>query len=185
MRALLNDEREAVTRAEAADVGETLLGDDDVEVMLSVVNVRGHRDDARDSGRIRLGRPRRGRVHDRDGCVAEEVAGAAEAVKHLGAERVGAVGMGVAVNLDWGVHRNDAEPADDLGRVGNLLRAQQQPVLVVCPVPVELLKALGREADRCRRGKGELIRVKEVKEGVLENLGPNVDLVERTLGEAA
>jgi len=62
--ALLDDERRALPRRQAAQVGETLLSDDHVDVVLGVVDVRGEGDDARDAGRVGLGRAGRGRVHD-------------------------------------------------------------------------------------------------------------------------
>lgn len=93
--------------------------------------------------------------------------------------------MGVNVNLDGGVHANDAQAADDLGRVADLLRAEQELVVVRLPVVVEALEALGREADRRGRGELEAARVKEVQEGVLDDLGPDLEVPKVGLGQSA
>lgn len=92
--------------------------------------------------------------------------------------------MGVDVNLDGGVHADDSQTANDLGRVGHLLAAQQQLVVVSFPVVVEALEAVGREADRCGRGEVETARVEEIQESILNNLGPDLEVLKVGLVEA-
>jgi hypothetical protein len=63
--------------------------------------------------------------------------------------------VSVDVNFERSVHRNHTETADDLGRVGDLLRTKEELVHVLVPVGVEVLEHLGGEADRARcREKG-------------------------------
>lgn len=73
-------------------------------------------------------------MHDAELRVAQEVGGAAEAVEHARAECVRRVGVRVDVDFERRVHGDDAEAPDELGRVGDLLRAQEQAVFVVLPV---------------------------------------------------
>lgn len=42
--------------------------------------------------------------------------------------------MGVDVNFDGRVHADDAKAADDLGRVGDLLGAEEELGMVVLPL---------------------------------------------------
>ena len=64
MRTLSDDDPGALARRQAPHVRKALLGDDDVEIVLGLVDVRAHGHDARDARGVRLGRPRRRRVHD-------------------------------------------------------------------------------------------------------------------------
>ena len=57
-------------RAETAQIGEALLGHQDVQVVLGVVDVRDLRHDAGDAGRVGLAGARRRRVHDRQEGVS-------------------------------------------------------------------------------------------------------------------
>ena len=91
--------------------------------------------------------------------------------------------MGVDVDLDGGVHTDDAETADDLGGVGDLLAAEEELVVVVLPVVVEALEAVGGEADGSGRGEVETSRVEQVEEGVLDDLGPDLEVAEVGLVE--
>lgn len=86
--------------------------------------------------------------------------------------------MGVDVDLHGGVHANDTEALDDLGGVGNSLASQKDLVGVGVPVIVEALEAIGREADGGGSGVVEFSRVEEVEESILNNLGPNLEVLE-------
>lgn len=123
--ALLDNQRCTLARAQTTQIRETLLGDHDVEVVLRLVDVTREGYDAADARGVGFGGARRWRVHDAELRVAQEVGGATESVEHSRPEGVCAVRVGVDVNLEWRVHRDDPEAADDLGRVGDLLRAQQ------------------------------------------------------------
>lgn len=82
--------------------------------------------------------------------------------------------MGVDVDLNGGVHADNAETADDLWRVADLLRAEEKLSMIVLPVIVEASETSRREANGCRRGEIETARVEQVKEGILDNLSPNL-----------
>jgi hypothetical protein len=79
----------------------------------------------------------------------------------------------VHVNLDGGVHTDDTKTSDDLGVVGNGLRAENELVVVFVPVVVEPLETIGGETDGGCSGKVKVARVEEVEEGVLEDFGPD------------
>lgn len=176
--ALVNDDAGALAGAEATDIGETVLGDDDVEIVLGLVDVGAHGDDARNTVGVGLGGTGGGGVHDGVLGVAEEISGTTETVEHAGAHDVGGVGVGVDVDLDGGVHADNTETADDLGSVGDGLRAEEELVIVVVPVLVEALEAGGREADRGGGSEVKLAGVEEVEEGILDNLSPDVEVLE-------
>lgn len=53
--ALLNDQLGAILGSQATAVGQTLLGDHAVQVVLGVVDVRAVRNHAGDAGRVGLG----------------------------------------------------------------------------------------------------------------------------------
>ena len=178
VRAVLDDNTGTLARGETADVRETLLGHDHVEVVLCLVDVGGEGDDAGDTGGVSLGGPRGGGVHDAVAGVTEEVGGAAEAVEHAGAEDAGGVGVGVHVDFDGGVHADAAQPADDLGGVGDLLGAEEELVGVAVPVVKEALEAGGGEADGGGGGEVEVAAVEEVEEGVLQDFGPHLEVLE-------
>ena len=69
----------ALNRALPAQVGDTVLRDDNLHAVLRVVEVADHRHKSRDAAAFRRGR---GGV-DTDVRIAGEVAGAADAVHHL------------------------------------------------------------------------------------------------------
>ena len=92
------------------------------------------RHNAADTRRVRLCGSRTRRVHDAELRVAQKVGRAAQTVKHAGAECVCRIRVGVDVDLQRCIHRDDTEATNEFGRVGNLLRAQEQTILVVLPV---------------------------------------------------
>lgn len=178
VRALVNNDPRSLPRTQAAHVCEPLLGDDDVEVVLSLVDVCAHGDDAGDACGVGFGRAGGRRVHDGVLCGAEEVCGAAEAIQHAGAHDAGGICVGVDVDFDGRVHSNNTQPSNNFGAVGHLLAAQEQLGRVAVPVFVEALEAVGGEADRGRGGEVEVARVEEVEEGVLEHFGPDFEVFE-------
>ena len=184
VRAALDDEAGALARAEAAHIGETGLRHHDVQVVLRLVDVRAHGHDAGHAVLVGLRRPRRRRVHNAVLGGPQEVGRSAETVQHPAAHHVRAVGVRVDVHLDGSVHADDAQPADDLGRVGHLLRPQQKLVVVRLPVVIEALEAVGGEADTGGRGEVESARVEQVQESVLDDLGPDLEVPEVTLAQA-
>lgn len=57
MRALVDYKPRPLPGAQPPHVRQTLLRDNDIEVVLRLVHVRAHRNDARHAVRVRLGRP--------------------------------------------------------------------------------------------------------------------------------
>ena len=163
MRTALDDLACPLPRTHAPDIREPHLRHDDIEVVLRLVDVRAHGHDAGDAVGVGFRGAGRRRVHDAVLGGAEEVGGAAEAVEHARPHDAGAVGVGVDVDFDGGVHADDAEAADDLGGVGDLLRAQEELRVVVLPAGVEALEAVGREADRGRGCEIEVVAVEQIQ----------------------
>lgn len=155
-----------------------LLSNNDIQVVLGLVNVRAHGDDAADTSGVGLAGASARSVHDRVLGAAQEVGRAAEAIQHAAAHDARRVGVRVDVDFDRRVHANDAQATDDLGRVGHLLRAQQQLRRVTLPVIVEALEAIGREADRSGRREVQVAAVEEIEERVLKHLGPDLQVLE-------
>lgn len=135
--------------------------------MLSLVNVRCERHNARDTSGVRLGGTHTRRVHDTVLGATEEVGGTTKTVEHPRSHHTGTVGVGVDVNFNGGVHADTAKSADDLRRVGNLLGAQEKLSSVVLPVVVEALEAVWGETDGGGRGEVEVSTVEEVEERIL------------------
>lgn len=182
--ALGNDDAGTLLWRETTDISKTLLGHNDIEIVLGLVNVGGHWDDARNSVWVDLGWAGRWGVHDGVLGVAEEISGAAKSVEHTGTHDTGGVGMGVDVNLDWGVHADNTEALDDLWRVRDLLGAEKKLVVVVVPVVVETLETVWGETDGGGGSEVELSRVEKIEEGILENLSPHSEVLEVGLGKS-
>jgi hypothetical protein len=153
-------------------------GDSGLTIVLGLVDVCAHGDDAGDTGGVGLGGTGGGGVHDGVLGVAEEVGGSTEAVKHAAAHDASAVGVGVDVDFDGGVHADDAQALDDLGGVGDGLRAEEKLGRVTLVVVVEALESVGTESDRSGSGEVEVAAVEEVEEAVLQHLGPDLEVLE-------
>jgi hypothetical protein len=98
-----------------------LLSNYDVQVMLRLIDVRAHRHDAAHTLRIGLARPGAWRMHDAVFGTSQKVRTTAQSVQHPAAHHASAVGVCVDVDFDGRVHADDAEAADNFGRVGDLL----------------------------------------------------------------
>lgn len=184
--ALLDDALGPLLRSHAAEVGQTLLGNDAVQVMLGVVDVGAVRHHAGDTVRVGLGRTARRGVHDLQEAVTEEVAGTAEAVDHPGTADQRGVGVGVDVDLNRGVHGDAPEATDRLRGVGNGERTKGALAEVLVPVLEEAreARALGERQGAGRSGIA-LAGIKKIQNGVLQNLGENGQVVEGPLGQTA
>ena len=178
MRAFLDDDARPLFGRQTAHVCESLLSDDDVEIVLGLVNVRAHGHDAGNASGIGFRGTGRGRMHDRVFCRAQKVCTTAEAVEHAAAHYAGRICVCVDIDFDGSIHADDTEAADDFRRVGDLLGAQEQLGSILVPVFVEAVETVGREADGCCGGEVEVSRVEEVEERVLEHFGPYFEVFE-------
>ena len=122
MGAVLDDGFGALGGTFAAQVGDALFGDDDLDGMFAAVKMADERDDGADLAALGGG----GAGEDGEKGVAGKVARAADAVHHFAAQDMGAVYVAGDVHFDGGVDGDDAEAPDDLRAVGDFLRAQQQ-----------------------------------------------------------
>jgi hypothetical protein len=186
VRTVLNDDTSTLARSKTTEVGVSLLGDVEVDIVLGLVNVGGHGNNARDTGGVSLGGTGRGSVHDGDLSGTQEISRSSESVEHTGSVDTGGVGVSIDVELNGGVHSDNTETTDDLGVVGNGLGTEEQLVVVVVPVTVEALESIRGETDGGSGGEVQVTGIEEVQEGVLENLSPDGKVTEVvTLGESS
>jgi len=94
--------------------------------MFRLINMRAHRHNAAHAMRICLAPPRARRMHDAVLGGPQKICTAAKPVEHAAAHDAGAVGVGVDIDFNGGVHADYAEAADDFGGVGDLLRAEEE-----------------------------------------------------------
>src|SRR5690242_84250 len=151
--------------------------------------------DAGYAGRVGLRWACGGGVHDGVLGGAEEVSRATKTVQDARTHDAGGVGVGVDINFDGCVHAivelamrfyvdysadipNNTKTADNLRRVRHLLRTEQKLWYVVLPALVEALEALRRETNRCGGSEVKVARVEQVEERVLQNLGPDLQVLE-------
>ena len=165
--AVLDDRLGALPGCQAAQVGQSLLRDDQVYVVFGVVHMADHRGDGRDRPALRRRRSHEGGEE----AVAGEVARAADAVLHPGAHDVGGVDVAVDVGLDHAIAGDDTHAADWLWMVGDVLRAQNDLLGVVGSVLVHLVCGLGGQRERRGGGHQELAGVQQVDHAVLDHLG--------------
>ena len=181
VHAVVDDHPRPLTWGQATQVGQADFGDEDVDVMLAVVDVADHRHHAGNCPALgyRLG------DEDRQVRVAGEIAGAADAVHHLGAADVGRVDVAVQVELQRRVDADDAQATDHFRVVGDFLRAQHQLVLVLFQVVEHPRVAALGQGDRATRGEVHLAGVDQVEGRVLQHLGVHGQVVERRIDQAA
>lgn len=91
----------------AAEIGNSLIGDEDVDRVFAVVRMRYHRDDVADQSAFGDRRT----AENGDVGVTGEIARTAYAVHHTCAENVCRVDTSEDIGLKGGVHRYDAETA--------------------------------------------------------------------------
>jgi len=89
--------------------------------MLRLIDVRAHRYDAAHTMRVGLARPGARRMHDAVFGTSQKVCTTAQTVQHPAAHYASAVGVCVDIDFNGRIHANDAEAADNFGRVGDLL----------------------------------------------------------------
>lgn len=126
-------------------------------------------------------------MHDAVLAAPQEVGRASETVEHTTAHDVRAVGVGVEVHFDGSVHAYTPQPPNNLRRIRDLLRAQEEFGCVAVPVLIEAVKAIGGKADGSCGCEVEVPRVEEVEETVLQHFGPDFEVFEvcAARGEAA
>ena len=178
--AVLDDKTGALLGREAAEIGKTTFGDQDLGVVLGVVNVADHGDDGGDGSLGSDG----GRHKDGQVGVAGEVAGAADAIHDLGAHDVGGVDVAVDVGFDHAVHGNDAEAANNAGVVGDVLGAEDDTLAVGAQVAVNLLDHVGTERKGSGGGGDHLAGLDELDHAVLNDFGVGSEVLELALIES-
>lgn len=87
------------------------------QVVLSLIDVGAHGNNARDTSRVGLARTSRRCVHDRVLGRSQEIGTATQTVEHARSQNASAVGVSVDIDLDGSVHADNTKTTDDLGRV--------------------------------------------------------------------
>lgn len=181
--AVVNEDTAALTRSQTTEVSQTLLGNNDVQVVLGLVDVSGEGNNAGDTGGVSLGLAHGGGVHDRKLGVTEEIGATTKTVQHTATVDTSRVGVTVDVDLDGGVHGDASETTDKLGVVGDLLVTEEDLLLELVELAEETLETGGGQANRGGSGEVQAAVLKEVEEGVLEHLAPHIELTETRLGK--
>ncbi len=158
-----------------------MLGNQNLDVMLGVVNVSNHRHDAGDVATLgdRLGH------EDGHVSVTREIARTADAVHHLGAAHVSGVDVAIDVELERGVDTDDAKTAHKLRMVGDFLRTQDQLVLVLLQVAEHAIIATLGQGDGATGSKGHLARIDQLEGAVLQYFGVHHQVFERRIDQTA
>ena len=138
MSSVLNDFVGALHGILAAQVGDTLVGDDDIYRVRVVVGIGNHGHDGADAV-VLLDRRAQ---EDADVGIAGEVARTAHTVHQAGTAHVGRVNVTVDVGLDGGVHRDDAQAANHLGVVADLAGTHEHLVVQGLALLEELIHCL-------------------------------------------
>ena len=127
MRTVFDNLLGTAQRTLATKIGYSLLGNDDIHIVLSAIHMTAHRNDGRDT--TILGGTLRG--EDRNKTITLVVAGTTDTIHQLAAADVTGVLIAIDIALDGGVHSDDTQTADDLRRVGNLALTNGEMLLVV------------------------------------------------------
>lgn len=180
---VLDDNSRSLSWAQSSQIGQTVVSYENIQVVLSVVNVGDERNDTGDTSWVGLGWTCRRGVHDGHLCVTQEITGTTQSMQHLRALDVGGVGMGVDVNLHWSVHSNDTQSSNDLWRVGDDLGTKTQLLGEFVPVVEESFETSFGQSDRRRGGIVQGTVLEQVQEGILQNLSPHVQVLEVSIGQ--
>ena len=164
---VLDDAGSTLAGRFAAQVGHTLLGDQNAHIVLGAVHMRHIGHDGRDQAV--LGRGRSG--EDRQVGVAGEVGRTADAVHDLAAHHMGAVDIAEEVGLECRVDGDDPQTADHFRMVGDFLRAQQYAVAEHVEVVVHQVEMVLGKGERAAGGKTDAPLEHQVDNGVLDHLG--------------
>ena len=175
---LLNDVLCALLWALSTQVGDTLFGDDDVDVVLGVVLMAHERHDGTDEAALGCGWA----GENAQIGVALEVAGTADTIHHLHAADVCGVDVAIDVALDGGVDGNHTETADDSRVVGDLTLAQCQVVFEVVHVVVYLHEAFVAHGERAGRGVLHTAGEHHVDDRILNHLSIDVEVGHMLVG---
>ena len=118
-----------------------------------------------------------------DARVAGVVAGAADAVHDGPLADVGGVDVARQIHLNGGVHGDDAQAADHLGGVAELLGPEDDLALVVVDMGIEPLPGGGGDGEGRAAGAGHLARVDELHHRVLHDLGIDAQVLQLGAGQ--
>lgn len=113
MRTVFDNLLGTAQRTLATKIGNSLLGNNDIHIVLGAIHMTAHRNDGRNA--TVLGGTLRG--EDRDETITLVVAGTADTVHQLAAADMAGVLIAVDITLDGGIHGNDTQSADHLRRV--------------------------------------------------------------------
>lgn len=164
-----------------AQVCYALLCDHHGHVMLRLVHMGHHGHDAGDESA--LGHGLGGK--DADAGIAGKVTAAAQAIHHLGAHDVGGVDIAVDIHLNGGIEGDDAQTADDLRMVGDLIGANDDLVVEGVDVLIKAFAAVPGQGHGAGGDELEHTLLNEAEGGVLHNLRVHAQAPETAGGQAA
>ena len=145
MSALPDDGFGALSGGETTTVRNTSFGDEDVNVVFGVVDVRREWNDTADVPARGSG----GEDDDREERVAVEIAASPDAVDHTPSVDVGRVHVTVDVGLERAVYADDAESIDECRIVRDVAGSQHDGVVVRLDVGEQAVLSVGGESERC------------------------------------
>lgn len=178
---VVDDQRNSLLRCQTSQVGQTKVGDENIQIVLGLVDMGGKWNNTGNTGWVGLGLTCGWGVHDGQLGVTQEVGRTTKTIQHSGTVDVGGVGVTVDVELDRGVHCNDTQSSDKLWSVRDHLGSQTHLLGENVPVVEELLETVLGQSDGSGGGKINLAGFEIWQEGVLHDFGPDVQVFERRL----
>lgn len=169
---VLDDELRAFTRAFSPQVGHSLFGHNDGDIVLCVIGVAHHRDDGGDGATL----GRRWAHENRVGCGTGEIAAAADAVHDRGAEEVGGVDVAEDIDLDSCIGADEANVAGHFGVVGDFLRPQKQFVFVEVKVLVDFSQYVVGHRQGAAGRKGAAPAAQQCNRRILDDFGVHLEV---------
>lgn len=164
--AIVDDDFRAFARGKCPQIGEAVFGHQNIDVMFVVVAMGDHGNDGRDGAVLgcRLGH------EDRHIGVTREIARTADAVHHMRAIDMGGIDIAINVAFQRRIDGDDAEAADDFRMIADLLRTQDQAILVFGDMGEESVGDGLAECHRRARGEDQLAGIEQGYRAVLQHL---------------
>ena len=156
--AILNDHQGPFVGRPAAEIGDALLGGNDLHRVLTMVHVADQRHDGADLAAFR------GRGAGKDGKVgvAGKVARSADAVHHLPAHDVGAVYVAEDIDLDGRVDGDEPKPPHHFGAIADFLGTHQNARTEEFQIVIKILQHFVAETQRAGAGKRDALLAEQV-----------------------
>nr|CAA48572.1 YBL03.19 [Saccharomyces cerevisiae] len=146
--------------------------------MLSLIYMRGHRNNGRDTGRVYFSWSCRGGMHDGQLCISQEISRSTQPVQHTGTIHICRIGVRVNVNFYWGIHGDDTQSTDHFRIVRDNLRSQTQSVFEIFPVCKGSVETLFSQSHGSSSGVVQRSVLEKIQERVLQHFRPYSQVLE-------